>query len=156
VRVAFKGSADPLPAAPWPADAPPAEKLRAYVTQFATMLIGDHRPPWHYHLMAREMGQPTEGCVAFVREFAGPNFDVLRGLLREVLPAGTPAERIDLTGLSIIGQIIHHRCGGTMIRLLIGDDKARAYDAERIGRHVADFSLAALGLAPPLNREVSR
>lgn len=154
VRIAFKGSADPLPEAPWPADAPAADRLRAYVTQFAAMLIGKQRPPWHYHLMAREMGQPTEGCIAFVREFAGPNFNVLRGLLREVLPAGTPAERVDLTALSMIGQIIHHRCGATMINLLVGEDKAQAYDAERIGRHVADFSLAALGLAPPLNREV--
>lgn len=154
VRVAFKGSGD-IPTIPeWPADAPAALKLRMYLEQFARVLIGDHRPAWHYRLMAREVAQPTEGCSAFVRDFAGPHFNLLRELLRGVLPAGTPKQRLDLTALSMIGQVIHHRCAATIIQLMVGEDEAKTYDAETVGRHVADFSLAALGLAPPLDREV--
>jgi TetR/AcrR family transcriptional regulator, regulator of cefoperazone and chloramphenicol sensitivity len=148
VRTAFKGSADPVPPPKWPDDATPAEKLRGYITQFATTLIGDHRPTWHHLLVSRELAQPTDGCLAFIRDFARPHFDVLLGLLREVVPNADPI-RLNMTALSIIGQVIHHRCARTIISQLVGPEVDR-YDAATVGRHVADFSLAALGLAPPI------
>ena len=54
-----------------------------------------------------------------------------------------------MTALSIIGQVIHHRCARTIISQIVGPE-VEQYDAATIGRHVADFSLAALGLAPSL------
>src|SRR4051812_31772436 len=40
VRTAFKGSADPVAPPTMPADAAPSQKLRAYIAEFAAILIG--------------------------------------------------------------------------------------------------------------------
>jgi len=42
--------------------------------------------------------------------------------------------------------VIHHRCAKTIITQLVGEDEVRGYTAERLAEHIADFSLAALGL----------
>jgi AcrR family transcriptional regulator len=148
VRTAFKGSADPLAPPTWPQGATPVEKLRGFISQFAAMMIGGHRPTWHYLLMSRELAQPTDGCLAFIRDFARPHFEALVAILRDVLPSAEPI-KLHLTALSIIGQVIHHRCARTIISQIVGPEVER-FDAETIGRHVADFSLAALGLTPPI------
>ena len=148
VRTAFKGSADPVTLPKWPAEATPAQKLRDYITRFAATLLGSDRPTWHHLLVSRELAQPTDGCLAFIRDFARPHFEVLLGLLREVIPNVEPI-RLNMTALSIIGQVIHHRCARTIISQIVGPEVDQ-YDAATIGKHVADFSLAALGLAPPI------
>jgi TetR/AcrR family transcriptional regulator, regulator of cefoperazone and chloramphenicol sensitivity len=148
VRTAFKGSAEPEPLPKWPEGATPAEKLRSYIMRFAETLIGTHRPTWHHLLVSRELAQPTDGCLAFVREFARPHFEVLVGLLREVVPNAEPIQ-VNMAALSIIGQVIHHRCARTIISQVVGPEVDQ-YDAATVGRHVADFSLAALGLARPI------
>jgi TetR/AcrR family transcriptional regulator, regulator of cefoperazone and chloramphenicol sensitivity len=153
VKTAFQGRTPAAEMPAWPPDAPPAVKLRAFIRGFAAQVLGNHGPAWHMRLMARELTQPTAGCDAFVRDFARPHFDVLTGLLREVLPADTPAGRVHLTAISIIGQVIHHRCARAIIAQLVGPEEFATYDAGRLAEHIADFSLAALGLAPPLARE---
>ena len=144
VKVAFKGSTSALELPTWPIGVPVAERLRGFIRHFAGMLIGD-RPEWHYLLMGRELAQPTQGCVVFVREFAKPHFKMLTGLLREVM-AKESSERIHLTALSIVGQVIHHRCARNIIGLMVGANEVAGYTAEKIGDHVAAFSLAALGM----------
>jgi AcrR family transcriptional regulator len=147
VKVAFKGpsSPDKAPLA-WPPGTPPAVKLREFIRGFAAEMIGNHRPTWHLHLLARELTQPTAGCAAFVRDFARPHFEALCGILGEILPAGTTAAKGHLTAISILGQVIHHRCARTIISQLVGPEEFAGYDAERLAEHIADFSLAALGL----------
>lgn len=145
VKVAFKGHGPVLARPTFPEGTPTAVKLRKFVEAFASELIGERREPWHFHLMSRELAQPTEGCLAFVREFARPHFEVLTAILREVRP-DADHETLNLTALSIVGQVIHHRCARTIIAQLVGDEECARYTAERVGRHIADFSLAALGL----------
>jgi hypothetical protein len=103
-------------------------------------------------LMARELTQPSAVCDAFVREFARPHFDLLCGILAEILPAGTAADTLHLTALSIIGQVIHHRCGRAIIAQVVGPEEFATYNADRLADHIADFSLAALGLSKSLSR----
>lgn len=145
VRVAFKGHGPVVARPTFPEGTPTAVKLRKFIQAFAAELIGEHRRPWHFALMSRELAQPTEGCLAFVREFAKPHFEALTGILRETRP-GADAEKIHLIALSIVGQVIHHRCARTIIAQLVGDEECARYTAERLGEHIADFSLAALGL----------
>jgi AcrR family transcriptional regulator len=147
VKVAFKGPAAPARTPPsWPPGTPAAVKLRDLIRKLAVDMIGDDRPDWHKHLVARELTQPTAGCAAFVRDFARPYFETLCAVLREVMPADAPAEKCHLTAISIIGQVIHHRCGRTIISQLVSPEEFARYDADRLAEHIADFSLAALGL----------
>jgi AcrR family transcriptional regulator len=148
VKKAFRGRSAPA-AAPndWPAGTPPAVKLRAFIRAFAGDLINEHGSPWHMKLIARELTQPSAGCAAFVRDYARPHFEALCRILREVLPADATDEKCHLTAISILGQVIHHRCARPIIAQLVGSEEAATYDAERLGEHIADFSLAALGLS---------
>jgi TetR/AcrR family transcriptional regulator, regulator of cefoperazone and chloramphenicol sensitivity len=157
VKKAFCGHSAPaaLPNS-WPPGTPPAVKLREFVRGFAADLISEHGPPWRMQLLARELTQPTAGCDAFVRDYARPHFVALCGILREVLPPGTSETKCHLTAISIIGQVVHHRCARTVISMLVGPEEAATYDAARLGEHIADFSLAALGLLPPSPRKVTR
>jgi AcrR family transcriptional regulator len=147
VKRAFHGRSAPDALPAWPPNATPAVKLRTFMKDFAVKMIGDHGPVWHLRLMARELTQPSAGCAAFVRDFARPHFELLCGLLCEVFPQGTPAATLHLTALSIIGQVIHHRCGRAIIAQMVGPEEFATYDADRIADHIADFSLAALGLS---------
>lgn len=152
VRVAFKGSSGPMPLPEWREGTPPATRLRDFIRAFAAELIGDHRKPWHFQLMSRELSQPTSGCVAFVRDFAGPHFELLKSILRDALPTDVSAETVNLTALSIIGQVIHHRCARTIIGKLVGEKELKRYTADRLAEHIADFSLAAVGLGKKTGR----
>jgi AcrR family transcriptional regulator len=145
VKEAFQGDAKTQPPT-WPEGTPPADKLRDFIRRFAEGLIGEDRPAWHFQIMGRELSQPSTACEAFVRDFAQPHFQTLRSILHECLPELKDDQKRNLTALSIIGQIIHHRCARKIISRLVGDEEASRYTASTIGEHIADFSLAALGL----------
>lgn len=153
VSQAFQGSAAPPGPIQWPADFTPAQKIRTFIIRFAEGLIGGERPSWHYGIMARELGNPSVGCLAFVRDFARPHFNLLINLLREVAPPNLPETRLHLIAESIVGQCVHHRCARTIITQLVGEEEMRSYTAERLGSHIADFSLAALGLDKPVQEK---
>lgn len=154
VRQAFAGEAAEE-MADWPPGTSPASKLRDFLTRFLQGLIGEHRPNWHFHLMARELAQPSAGCLAFVREFARPRFDRLLAILEEIVPPELSMERRHLLAFSILGQCIHHRCGRAIVALMVGEAETQGYTAGRLADHIADFCLAALGLEPPVLRVAS-
>jgi AcrR family transcriptional regulator len=138
----------PLPA--MAADTPPADKLRAFIAAFVNRVVVDHEPAWHGRLMMRELFQPTAACIEFVREYVRPTFETLLGILAEFLPAAVPEVKRHQVAFSIVGQCLHYRLARPVIKLLVGADEFRTYDARVIGDHIAQFSLAALGLGPPL------
>ncbi len=150
VKAAFTGPSDENEPPLTPEGASPAYQLREYLKRFVEGMIGTDRPTWHLQLIARELTTPSEGCLAFVSDFAEPRFRTLLGILTQVMPATTTLETFHLIAISIIGQCVHHRCARTIIEKLVGVDEANRYTAPRLAEHIADFSLAALGLAPPL------
>jgi AcrR family transcriptional regulator len=138
----------PLPT--WPPGTPPVEKLRGFIRYFANRLIQDQEPAWAMQIMMRELFQPTEACIEFVRQFVRPNFEVLLGILAEILPPDFPPLQRYQVAFSIVGQCLHYRLTRPVLRLLLGEGDFERLDAERIADHVSRFSLAALGLTPSL------
>jgi AcrR family transcriptional regulator len=132
----------------WPPGTPPAEKLRRHIRAFVGALLESSDEPWQLELMMRELSRPSAACAEFVRDLARPNFEVILGILDEIVPAETPRERRHLLALSIIGQCIYHKVAGSVVSQLVGDREYRRFTPERLAEHIADFSLAALGLAP--------
>jgi AcrR family transcriptional regulator len=146
VQQAFCGSAPAGIVPEWPAGTPPATKLREFIRHFVEGLIGTARPCWHLQLMSRELTQPSAACVAFVRNYAEPHFRALLAILSEVVPPEVSEQKRHLLALSIIGQCVHHRCARAIITQIVGEAEAATYTAERLAEHIAEFSLAALGL----------
>ncbi len=139
---------NPLPS--WPPGTPAAIKLRDFIRDFVRRVVVVPRPDWPARLLMRELAQPTAACVEFVRQFVRPNFELLLGIVNEVLPADTPEVRRHQVVFSIISQCLHYRLARPVLQLLVGEEEFLTLDAERVADHVIRFSLAALGLEAPL------
>ncbi len=146
VKRAHRCRVEQVPLPKWPDGMPPAEKLRGFIHTMLTRMVGDPSPPWHMQIMMRELFQPTAACVELVREFIRPHFELLLGILDEILPADVSEVDRHLTAFSIVGQCLYYRVAKPIVALLVGEDEHRGYDPERLAEHIAAFSLAALGL----------
>ena len=138
----------PLP--DWPPGTPPATKLRAFVRAFLLRVLAAQDADWHLQLMMREMAQPTAACEELVRDFIRPHFELLLGILDELVPAAMPPMERHQLAFSVVGQCLHYRVAEPVVRLLIAADEYRAYDADQLAAHIAGLTLAAVGAAPPL------
>ena len=131
-------------------DAAPSEKLWQYVNAMLSRLFDERRPAWHAQLMAREMAEPSKACEELVESYIRHNFELLDGLLVELLPPATPAAERHLVGFSIVGMCMHFKIHRPIGALLVGDEEIQALDVARLTDHVTQFSLAALGHVSPL------
>jgi AcrR family transcriptional regulator len=152
VRYACEKALAEVPLPTWPDGVPAAQRLRDYIRSFIDRVVQDHEPRWLCPLVMREMLQPTPACEDFVRHFARPHFEILRDILADLLPADTPPLKRQMIGFSIIGQCLHYRQGRPVIQMLVGPETFEQFTPALIADHVAEFTLAALGLAAPLSR----
>jgi TetR/AcrR family transcriptional regulator, regulator of cefoperazone and chloramphenicol sensitivity len=129
----------------------PGEQLRRYIRDFLSNILAvDGDKGWHHTLMLRELLRPTRASETLVREVIRPKFERLIWILDGVCPEADERRRHALA-FSIIGQCLHYRLGRPIAARLIGDEEFRALDLDYLTDHITDFSLAALGLAPPLD-----
>lgn len=133
----------------WPPDTPPEVKLSDYVHRMLARFFDARRPVWHAQLMAREMAEPTEACVALVDSYIRPSYELLDRILEDLLPAGTSVTDRHLIAFSIVGQCVHFKIHRPIAVQLVGQEEYATYDVARLADHVAGFSLAALRREPP-------
>jgi AcrR family transcriptional regulator len=127
----------------------PAEQLRCYIRHFLINVLAlDRDQGWHHTLMFLELLRPTQASEALVREVIRPKFERLLWILGGVCP-GADEQRLHALAFSIIGQCMYYRMGRPITARLIGEEGLR--DLDYLAEHIAGFSLAALGLAPPLD-----
>jgi TetR/AcrR family transcriptional regulator, regulator of cefoperazone and chloramphenicol sensitivity len=149
VRSAYQSCAANVPLPQWPNGTPPAQKLRDFVQTLLRRVLSEREPAWHMQLWMRELAQPTSACAEWVREYVRPMAQLLGGVLREILPSTDP-KQITLIAFSIVGQCLHYRLSRPVVALLVGEQEHSTYTIERLTEHITNFSLAALGLSPPL------
>lgn len=129
----------------WSEETPPGEKLRDFIRTLVTRMLGPQSAPWQSTLMMREVLHPTAACQALVKDHFRPDFNVLLGILRELLPVETADYKVHQIAFSILGQCLHYRVAGDVVALII-DEKERDehYGLEQLADHITEFSLAAL------------
>lgn len=149
----FGGVSEPPPELP--PDTPPAVQLQEYIRRMLARLLDDSRPAWHTRLMAREMIEPSEACVAIIEPYVRSNFELLNRILAELLPPETPAADRHLVAFSIVGQCLHFKIHAPIAVRLVGEEELQTYDVARLADHVARFSLAALGHGRPVCEAVA-
>lgn len=129
---------------------PPAERLRRHIRHFlSSVLAVDQDQGWHHPLMLRELIQPTPASGTLVREVIRPKFERLAAILRDICPEADQ-RRLHVLAFSIVGQCLHYRMARPIAERLIGAAEYAELDLDYLTDHIAGFSLAALGLAPPL------
>jgi AcrR family transcriptional regulator len=128
-----------------PPDAPPVEKLRAFIREMVKRM---HVPasPTSMQLMMREMAHPSAAGREVVRDYIRPIATGLEAILRELMPELDDRRRL-MTGFSVIGQILFYRQNRPVAELIFGKDRVDALDVDAVTEHVTRFTLAALGVA---------
>lgn len=135
----------------WPEGTPPETKLRDYIGTLMKRLTGVESAPWQGQMMLREMMQPTPACWELLQEFFREDFAILQSILGEILPPETPQHRREQIGFSIIAQCVHYRAARKVINMLVPPSRREThYQSEQLAGHIAAFTLAALGLGPPV------
>ena len=127
-----------------PPDAPPREKLAAFVRSWLFRMLGEGTPAWHGKLMAREMSEPTGAFELLMNESVRPMSQRLTGIVKELLGPGVDERTLRDCSLSVAGQCCFYRHAHEMIRRLFPDHKGTPENIEHLAQHVTNFSLAAI------------
>jgi hypothetical protein len=77
-----------------------------------------------------------------------PQFEVLVGILRELLPDVTDEKKLHLTAFSIVGQCLFYHFADPVVRNLLGSDEYNGLDVQKLADHIAEFSLSSLKRRP--------
>ncbi len=139
-----------IPMPQWSPGTPADERLRGFIHTFLRRLLEDERPAWHRQLMLRELATPTEACVHVVEGYIRPMAEVLKGIVEEMMPAGTSESALFMTGFSIVGQCLFYHVHYPIASRLMGVDQYQQLSIPQLADHIAQFSLAAIGYVPPL------
>ncbi|SRR5579872_1000117 len=125
-------------------DAPPEAILRQLIATFVHRVLGAQGSQGRFLLIAHELARPTSVLPRLVKEIVQPNYDRIRTLVGRIVGAPPDDERTCMCTLSIIAQIILYARTGSLVRLLRPALPLTRARLDRIARHIADFSLAAL------------
>ncbi|MFM8578232.1 MAG: CerR family C-terminal domain-containing protein [Planctomycetaceae bacterium] len=151
VRHAHEERLRQVPLPEWRPGTPPAEKLRDFVGNLLERMLSGGQAPWQVKLMMREVTQPTAACRELVEDSIRPHFEVLIGILDELVAGTLPTSELRRIGLSIIGQCFLYRAAGDVVAMLVPADELDAFHTPAsVADHVTRFSLAAVGACPAL------
>lgn len=139
----------PLPK--WSDGTPSTTKLADFITTFIRRVLTGPEDTWHTKLIMREMGHPTAACAELVQSSIRPQFEILLSILRELLPSDVSAERLRLTGFSIVGQCLFYHFADPVIRNLLTSKEYSELDVAKLAQHILEFSLSSIG--SPLRHE---
>ncbi len=144
LRMCSEGAPFPI----WAPNTPPSDKLRDFIRVMMSRVLRAARVS-QIKLMMREFTEPSQACREAVKEYIQPIAQTMHDILTELLPEMS-IERRWLIGFSIVGQCLYYRQNRAVAEILIGVDAITQLELERLADHIAAFSLAALGFAPPL------
>jgi AcrR family transcriptional regulator len=132
-------------------DGTASQQLRRYIRHFLSNILAiDQTSGWQPNLILREMLRPTQASERLVQEIIRPKFERLLRILQRLCP-DAEARRLYVIAFSIIGQCLHYKVGRSIIERLIGPEEFDTLGLDYLADHIATFSLAALGLVPPLD-----
>ena len=127
----------------WDANTPPRKKLADFILTFFRRVLGGPDDTWRTRLVMREIMQPSAACAEIAQSNIRPQFEILQGILRELLPNASD-EELHLTAFSIVGQCLFYHVAGPIIRNLVEQREYSSYDIDKLAEHVTKFSLAAI------------
>jgi len=130
------------------ADAPPEERLRAFIQSFLLRIFDGSSTAWFGKMMSREMVEPTQALDLLLKERMQPMANLLRGIVAEILGCPPDAENVRLCCFSVVSQcVFYHHCR-TMISRLFPEQRLDASAVQQLAGHIAGFSLAAMKHLP--------
>lgn len=139
----------------WSADTPATQKLRDFITTFLRRVLTGPGDTWHTRLIMREIAHPSEACAELVQSSIRPQFEVLIGILRELVPPGSSDEKIHRLAFSIVGQCLFYHFADPVVQNLLDPVEYESLDVQKLADHVTEFSLRGLGTPTSLSQAPS-
>ena len=81
-------------------------------SRFSAASLGGPDDTWRTRLVMREIMQPSAACAEIAQSNIRPQFEILQGILRELLPNASD-EELHLTAFSIVGQCLFYHVAGS-------------------------------------------
>jgi TetR/AcrR family transcriptional regulator, regulator of cefoperazone and chloramphenicol sensitivity len=154
VKHAHCSRAEEVPLPDWASGTPAETKLREFIgVLLARMLNDSANAPWHAQLMLREIARPNLATEELVKEYIRPHFQMLKGILRELMPTDTSEERVMLLAFSTVGQCLFYRTAQAVVRMLAAGDHAEIPTPQLLEEHITSVILAAIGHRRPVGAE---
>lgn len=151
LRVAAEQEIQAYPLPDWTPETTPATQLHDLILVVMRRLGGVGQGMWQSRLIIRELLQPTEFCRELSQNHFSPHFELMLDILSKILPTDTPPHIRIQTAQNIFGQCIAFRVTSEASRFVVGEEVMKAhYSPEDLAKHITRFTLAALGLGPPL------
>ncbi len=130
-------------------DAPPEERLRAFVKSFLLRIFDKGPDSWHGKLMSREMIEPSAAFDVLVEERMRPMAGLLWRIVADILDCPPNDERVRLCAFSIVSQcVFYHHCRPVVSRLFPKQPPLNPAGIERLADHITRFSLTAMKYLP--------
>ena len=132
----------------------PEEKLRVFIRSFLMRIMDDGRPAWFGKLLAQEFIQPTWAFDILVEENIRPAFQLLTGIVSEILGKSAKERKIRLCSMSIVGQCLYFRHSHPVITRLFPGEIFGARQIDELTDHITHLSLH--GLMEEKNKKTSQ
>ena len=151
VKQAGRRREESAPYPQWSPGTPATTKLHEYVLTMLTRMLRSETAAWQRGLMMREMLRPSKACEELVRDYIRPDFELIHGIVSELVDARVPQHVRNQIAFSVVGQCLHYRVAGDVVGMLVGSEElSQHYSLERLADHITRMSLAAIGAAEPL------
>ena len=138
------------------ADAPPEDRLRAFIRSFLLRLFDSGPTSRFGRMMSRELVEPTGALDLLLKERLRPMADQLRRIIAELLDRPPTDGQVRLCLFSVVSQcVFFHHCR-TVISRLFPEQRLDARAVDQLAGHIARFSLAALKHLPDVKTRKSK
>lgn len=124
--------------------APPEEILRSVIKARVQIANRAGRPDWHFRIMIHEMAQPTPALSRVIQDIVRPIYERMLGLIGAITGLPPHDEKTRLCVHSLMGQVFLYIMQGPFLTRIWPELKMTPEQLDRIGDHIADFSLAYL------------
>ncbi len=153
VKCARQLRAAQYPMPEWPPGTPAEQRLLDFTTTLLRRMIAGDRAAWNTQLMFREVLQPTRACMEMVEQYIRPLFEQLMQIVRELFGPSVPEHQVRQIAFGIIGQCMHYRVAGEVVRMLTPEDEyQRHYSPEQLAELITNTVLSSAGLRPPIGQ----
>ena len=123
----------------------PTELLEKFVTVLLNKLGVGGQTEWQLQLLMNEFLFPGDACREIVESHFRPYFQILLQIIDRIANVPLVEEQRLKFGFSIIGQCLHYRLAGPIVRMLTGPETLeRHFQVEAIAKHIARFSIAGI------------
>jgi TetR/AcrR family transcriptional regulator, regulator of cefoperazone and chloramphenicol sensitivity len=125
-------------------DAPPEERLHAFVRSFLLRILDESVPSYLFRMMTREMIEPTSALDDLVQRVQRPLFERLRAIVAEILGPDADPRATVLCCQSVVGQCLFYRHCQPVITRMQHFPPSASPTIDELADHITRISLAGI------------